>query len=118
MTGMTYKGALRWQLSALLFALVLWAFGPTLHNDFIGFDDPDYVTANGHVQQGLSWENLGWAFSTSEAANWHPLTWLSHSLDCQLFGLQPWGHHLTSLLLHALNTVLVFLVLSRMTAAA
>jgi len=104
-------------LCLLLFGLVWLAFGPAIDNDFIGFDDPDYVTANSHVQHGLSWQNLKWALSTSEAANWHPLTWLSHLLDYQCFGLEAWGHHLTSILLHAANAILLFLVLKRMTGA-
>ena len=76
-----------------------------------GYDDPDYVTENGHVQAGLTWKGLQWAFRSTEAANWHPLTRLSHMLDCELFGLAPWGHHLTSILLHALNATLLFMVL-------
>jgi len=100
-----------------LFGLVLWAFLPAIDGEFVGYDDPVYVTANGPVQHGLHWESIRWAFSNAEAANWHPLTWLSHMLDCQLFGLGAWGHHLTSVLLHALNTVLAFAVLRRITGA-
>jgi tetratricopeptide (TPR) repeat protein len=98
-----------------LLVLVLGTFFSALRNDFVRFDDPDYVTANVHVRDGLSWKSVMWAFRSTAAANWHPLTWLSHMLDCQLFGLAPWGHHLTSILLHAVNTILVFLVLERMT---
>jgi protein O-mannosyl-transferase len=101
----------------MLFALVLAAFLPSLSNGFVGFDDPDYVTENDHVRAGLTWEGVQWAFRSTEAANWHPLTRLSHMLDCQLFGLAPWGHHLTSALLHALNATLLFVVLRRMTGA-
>ena len=104
-------------LSLALLALVLWAFLPTVDNDFVTYDDPDYVTSQVMVQRGLSWEGVAWAFSTTDAANWHPLTWLSHMLDCQLFGPNAAGHHLTSLLLHALNTLLVFLILRAMTGA-
>ncbi len=75
-----------------------------------------YVTANAHVR-GLTWESVKWAFRTGCAGNWHPVTWLSHMLDCQLFGLKPWGHHLTNVLLHALNAVLVFALLQQMTGA-
>src|SRR6266478_2446846 len=117
----TFPGFLRQRqgllLCVLLFALVLWAFFPATGNDFVGYDDPEYVTANRRVQQGLTWENFKWALSSSQAANWHPMTWLSHMLDCQLFGLGPWGHHLTSVLLHAANTMLAFVVLKRMTGA-
>jgi hypothetical protein len=93
------------------------AFLPAVDNDFVGYDDPEYVTANPHVQRGLSWETIGWAFSSTEVAAWHPLSWFSHALDCQLFGLQPWGHHLTAIVLHAVNAVLCFLVLRRLTGA-
>jgi len=101
----------------LLFGLVLGAFLPVLSNGFVGFDDPDYVTENDHAQAGLTWESVQWAFRSAEAANWHPLTRLSHMLDCELFGLAPWGHHLTSLLLHAVNATLLFVVLRYMTGA-
>src|SRR5437879_797573 len=105
-------------LAIALFVLVLWAFLPALQNGFIGYDDPEYVTANSRVQQGLTLNNLRWAFSASAAANWHPVTWLSHMLDCELFGLAPWGHHLTNILLHGLNTLLVFVLLRRLTNSA
>jgi len=110
------RGAHGWAwLSLALLVIVCWTFGSAINNDFIGFDDPDYVTANGHVQQGLSAQSLAWAFSNSDSANWHPLTWISHMVDCQLFDAQAWGHHLTSIFLHALNTVLLFLVLIALT---
>jgi Tfp pilus assembly protein PilF len=84
---------------------------------FINLDDQVYVTENWHVQAGLTWSNVEWAVTNLEAGFWHPLTWLSIMLDCQLFGLRAGGHHLTSLLLHTANTVLLFLVFWRMTAA-
>ncbi len=102
-------------LSVLLFAFVLGVFLPAIENDFIGYDDPDYLVSNAPVTGGLSWENLKWAFSSAEAANWHPLTWLSHQVDCELFGLRPWGHHLSSILLHSANALLLFLFLVRAT---
>ena len=105
-------------LAGLLFLAVIAAFWPVLRNDFITYDDQSYVVQNSHVQNGLSAESIGWAFGTFAQANWHPLTWLSHMLDFGLFGLAPGGHHATSLLLHALNTVLLFLVLLRPTEAA
>ncbi len=92
-----------------LAATVLVCFSGVLRNGFTGYDDPDYVTANPHVNTGLTAANFRWALTASHAGNWHPLTWLSHALDCALFGLNPAGHHFTSLLLHALNTVLLFL---------
>ena len=105
-------------LPALLLALATIAlYWPVTRHDFINYDDDLYVTANVHVQNGMTLENLKWAFSSVVLGNWHPLTVLSHMLDCQLFGLQPWGHHLTSLLLHALNTALVFLLLRTLTGA-
>ena len=103
--------------SSLVFVLVLVAFLPALNNGFVGYDDPDYVTENDHVRAGLTWDSVQWAFRSTEAANWHPLTRLSHMLDCQLFGLRPWGHHLSSILLHSLNGALLFVVLRRMTGA-
>lgn len=104
-------------LSLVLAALTFAAFQPAMNNDFVGYDDPDYVTSNFMVQRGLTWEGSQWAFASTEAANWHPLTWLSHMLDVQLFGLNPTGHHLTSVLLHCLSTVLLFLGLRTMTGA-
>jgi len=103
---------------ALVLALVtLGLYTPVLGHDFIDFDDDTYVTANPMVQQGWTWPALDWAWTTGHAANWHPLTWLSHITDCSLFGLQPAGHHATSALWHAANTVLLFLLLRRMTGA-
>jgi tetratricopeptide (TPR) repeat protein len=102
----------------ILFGLVLLAFLPSLRQGFITYDDPVYVTQNPHVTGGLTRANIAWAFTSSEASNWHPLTWLSHMADCSLFGLEPWGHHLTSVLLHALNAALLFAALRRMTGAA
>ena len=83
-------------------------YWPVRHFEFLNFDDPSYVSANPNVFRGISWENVAWAFTTLEAGNWHPLTWLSHMLDCQLYGLEPGGHHLTNVFLHAANTLLLF----------
>jgi protein O-mannosyl-transferase len=102
---------------ALLFALIAGLFLPSLRDGFITYDDPVYVTKNAHVVGGLTWENIRWAFHSTEASNWHPLTWISHMADCQLYGLRPWGHHLTNVLLHALNSLLLFFALRRMTGA-
>ena len=104
-------------VSLLLAALTLAVFWPVIHFDFVNYDDPGYVTENSHVSRGLTWEDVVWAFRTGHAANWHPVTWLSHMLDCQLYGLKPWGHHLTNLLFHTANTLLLFLLLQRMTGA-
>jgi len=104
-------------LAALaLTALVMVVFWPVGGHDFIVvYDDNVYVTANPHVQAGLSWEGVRWAFTTSHVSNWHPLTWLSHMLDVELFGMDAGSHHQTSLLFHLLNTVVLFLVLHGMT---
>ena len=99
---------------ALLAIAVFWQ---VQGHPFVSFDDDQYVTANPAVLGGLSKGGLAWAFSTTHSTNWHPLTWLSHMTDVELFGLNPRGHHLTSLLLHALNSSLLFLLLSRMTGA-
>lgn len=94
--------------------LVFW---PLLDCGFINYDDPDYVTANENVRQGLTFAGVKWAFHASFASNWHPFTWLSHMLDWQIHGGKASGHHLTSLLFHAANTVLLFFLLLRMTQA-
>jgi protein O-mannosyl-transferase len=95
--------------------LTLAAFLPVLRNGFVNFDDPQYVYDNPHVRQGLSAAGLRWALTTQVAGHWHPLTLVSHMLDVQLYGLNPEGHHLTSLLLHLANVLLLFAVLHRMT---
>lgn len=113
----------RWHFPAWLLALLLAlatvaVFWPATRCDFISLDDPDYVTANPHVQAGLTWDGAKWAFgNTTQAAYWAPLMWLSNMLGCELFGLNPWGHHLINVLLHTANAVLVFLVFRRMTGA-
>lgn len=93
------------------------AFEQVRQNDFIDFDDPGYVTDNPHVYGGITRKSVYWAFFTTKQTNWHPLTWLSHMLDCELFGLNPLGHHLTSLGLHMANTLLLFWILQIMTGA-
>jgi tetratricopeptide (TPR) repeat protein len=102
-------------LCLLLAIVTLLVYSRSLSADFTNFDDPDYVTTNSHVQAGIGWPTVQWAFTTYDAANWHPLTWLSHALDWQIFGLRPAGHHGVNLILHALNTVLLFLLLSSVT---
>ena len=92
-------------------------YASALAFNFVSFEDQLYVLNNPHVNQGITAGGLGWAFQAGYAGNWHPLTWLSHMLDCQFFGLRPGGHHATSVLLHAVNAVLLFLVLRRMTKA-
>jgi tetratricopeptide (TPR) repeat protein len=106
-----------WLVGVALVLATLAAYCPLWHCGFVLFDDNDYVTSNEMVKRGLTWRGVAWAFSTVHASNWHPLTWLSHMLDCQLYGMNPFGHHLTSLLLHAANAVLLFLLCQRMTRA-
>lgn len=86
-------------------------YGRSLWNGFVNYDDPPYVTKNLAVQKGLTWPNVRWAFTSTSQANWHPLTWMSHMLDLQLFGLHPAGHHLHNNILHTLNVTLLFLLL-------
>lgn len=104
-------------IKIILLILGLAAFGyhEILTHDFIRFDDPDYVINNLHVRQGITFESIGWAFVATDCGNWHPLTWLSHMLDCQLFGLAAAGHHFTSILLHSINSILLFLFLRQST---
>lgn len=101
---------------ALLFItlIVYWHAG---NNQFLNFDDNVYVTENVHVQTGISGANVLWAFTSVYAANWHPLTWLSHMADVQLYGLDPRGHHLTNVFIHAISTLLLFLLLYRLTSS-
>ena len=96
---------------------VFLAFSPVLGNGFTNYDDPSYVTANNHVREGLSADGVRWAFSTFHFYNWHPLTWISHMMDVQLSGLNPAGHHLTSLLLHIANMLLLFIFFHGATGA-
>ena len=95
--------------------LIVVAYYPVLGNGFINFDDPSYVTANSKVQEGLSPDDIRWAFTTFYFYNWHPLTWTSHMLDIELFGLNPAGHHAMSLLLHIANSLLLFSLFRTMT---
>jgi hypothetical protein len=90
-------------------------FWQVRNHEFISFDDDDYVTENRHVQDGITLKGIAWAFSESHAHNWHPLTWLAHMLDCQMFGLKAGRHHLVNLFFHIANTLLLFLILNRMT---
>jgi tetratricopeptide (TPR) repeat protein len=104
-------------ISVLLLVATLSVFWWVRNCDFIIFDDPLYVTQNQHIEQGLTLEGIKWAFTTGYAANWHPLTWISHMLDVQFFGLKPGWHHLSNLVYHTVNVLLLFFVLRRMTNA-
>ena len=96
----------------LLIASTLLVYAPVKDYQFINYDDNLYVTSNPWVKWGLTWRGARWAMTTMEAAFWHPLTWLSHMLDTQLFGLNPSGHHLTNLLLHLANVLLLTVCLA------
>ncbi len=104
-------------INVLLILVTAAVYAQVTRLDFIVYDDPLYVTGNPNTQRGLSWSGFFWAFFSLSASNWHPLTWLSHMLDCTLFGLKPAGHHAVNLLFHIANTLLLFRVLSRMTGA-
>jgi tetratricopeptide (TPR) repeat protein len=101
----------------LLAVATLVSFWQLNHCDFINYDDEEYLTENPQVQNGITRGAVLWAFTTGHAANWHPVTWLSHMLDVELFGLNPHRHHLTNLLFHIANTLLLFFILNRMTDA-
>ena len=111
-----FRGGALWVSLGLIAANVV-VYAPVWHHDFINFDDPSYVTENPHVLGGLTWPAVRWAFSTGYMSNWHPLTWLSHMLDVQLYGVNPGPHHLTNLVLHIVNSILLFGLLHRMTGA-
>src|SRR5690242_5976362 len=100
---------------AALVALNLFVFGPVTSFPFIDLDDPAYVTDNAHVLGGLTWQGVTWAFASVTGGNWHPVTMVSHMVDVQLFGTWAGGHHLTNLLLHIANTLMLFGLLRRMT---
>src|SRR6266403_162904 len=100
----------------ILLAGIVWiAFGQTLHHEFVNYDDGPYVYSHPRRASGLSLRKLLWAFTHVHSANWHPLTTISHMLDCQLYDLQPWGHHLTNILLHAAAVILLFFALRELT---
>src|ERR1700719_708424 len=110
----------RWVSLAVCIFLVLavWViFGQTLRFSFVYFDDDEYVFNNPQITQGLTLKAIRWAFTHVHSHNWHPLTTLTHMFDCQVYGLQPWGHHLGNVLLHGMVAILLFVVLQRMTGA-
>ncbi|MGA7079568.1 MAG: tetratricopeptide repeat protein [Terriglobales bacterium] len=104
-------------LGALLVFATMLLYSCVRHHEFLDFDDSQYVTKNIHVSTGLKLDNVVWAFTTFYAANWHPLTWLSHMMDCQLFGLNSGSQHVVNVALHAANVLLLFLLLQRATGA-
>ena len=106
-----------WLLALALVIATPAVYSPALGNPFVNYDDQSYIVENEHVKAGLTLSTLRWALTATEESNWHPLTWASHAFDCELFGLNPAGHHATSLLLHALNAALLFLLLLAATGA-
>ena len=108
----------RWtffSIIAFLFAIVWAVFGQTFRHQFINYDDPLYVLDNAHVRAGLKWSGIAWAFTHVHSQNWHPLTSISHMLDCQLFGMNAGAHHLVSVFLHSIAAALLFIFLQRAT---
>lgn len=106
---------LRRAIGVLIVALCIVVHIRGLANGFVNYDDGRFITDNAVVQEGITWHGLGWAFTTNTEVYPIPLAWLTHMLDCQIYGLRPWGHHLTSILIHTANALLLFLILARMT---
>jgi tetratricopeptide (TPR) repeat protein len=104
--------------SLLLAVITLALYNPVSRHPFINYDDDRYVTQNAHVREGVTWDSVNWALTSTEQGNWHPLAWISHEIDVSMFRLNPAGHHFTSVLLHALNAILLFLLLVRATERA
>lgn len=104
-------------ICVLLATATFTVYFPLLRHPFVNYDDDVYVTSNPYVNSGFKWENVKWASTALTTGNWHPLSWMSHQLDCQIFGLYAGGHHLTSLLLHIINAVLLFWLLQHATGA-
>src|ERR1700757_3741398 len=99
----------------ILFVCTVALYVSCLRNSFVNYDDPAYITKNAHVLQGLSWKNVEWALTATVEANWHPVTWVAHMACVQMFGAEAGGHHAVSVLLHALNVLLAFLVVWKAT---
>jgi Flp pilus assembly protein TadD len=107
----------RFVICAVLIGVTLGIYFQVSHFDFINFDDPAYVYENDVIQQGITWPGIVWAFARQHAANWHPLTWISHMIDCELFGLDSGGHHIINVLFHTATGTLLFVFLNRITGA-
>jgi lipoprotein NlpI len=110
---------IRYDILVILFLVLITTvvYLQVKDHDFVNYDDNEYIAENLQVQAGLTFKSVAWAFTTYHVSNWHPLTWMSHMLDYQLFGLKPGGHHVLNLLFHIINTLLLFIVLHRMTKA-
>jgi len=109
--------ATAWLLAATLALLTIAVYAPVRSHEFISLDDPGYIVDNPHVTTGLTWANVRWALTSGYAANWHPLTWVSHQADVSLFGVAPGRHHLTNVAWHVLTSLLLFGLLRAMTGA-
>jgi protein O-mannosyl-transferase len=109
---------LKFAISIALVAVTFAVFAQTLGHDFVNYDDRIYVNENQQIQAGLNWRNIIWAFTHVHSHNWHPLTTMSHMLDCQLFGLRPGAHHFVNVLLHSASAVLLFLLLDQMSPSS
>src|SRR5213080_1493370 len=103
-------------ISIFLLAITWAVFGQTFGHQFINYDDPLYVLDNAHVRAGLTWRGILWAFTHVHSQNWHPLTTISHMLDCQLFGVNPGAHHLVNVFFHSIAAVLLFILLQQITS--
>jgi Tfp pilus assembly protein PilF len=114
---MNNGGRIKAIICAVIVGGTLIAYEPIRHNGFVNFDDDKYVVENTNVHGGITRQSVIWAFTKSYSHNWHPITWLSHMLDYEIYGLKPLGHHITNLLIHIVNSLLLFLLLSRMTGA-
>jgi len=108
---------LKFAICAALIVITWAVFGQTVGHEFVNFDDPIYVSENDHVRAGLSWQGVAWAFTHIHSHNWHPLTTVSHMLDCQLFGLKPGAHHFVNVLLHSATAALLFFLLAQFTGS-
>src|SRR5207244_4169668 len=104
---------LKFAVCVALVAITFAVFGQTLGHGFVNYDDRVYVSENAQIQAGLTWQNILWAFTHVHSHNWHPLTTISHMLDCQLFDLKPGAHHFVNVLLHSASVVLLFLLLEK-----
>jgi len=114
----THGGRVVTGIVSVFLAVIVWiAFGRALNHDFVGYDDQSYILRNPRVTNGLTLDGIQWAFTHVHVTNWHPLTTISNMLDCQLYGLQPWGHHLTNILLHAAAAIILFLALRQLTGS-
>ena len=112
----THNERVKAGIVCLVLAAIVWiAFGQMLRHEFINYDDAEYIKENVHALRGLNWPDLKWAFTTGHTGYAHPVTWLSHQLDCQLYGVWAGGHHLTSIAIHTVNSLLLFLLFWRLT---